>query len=285
MSMTKPAPTPKTFILKAGSRVYWLDELPNCKLRILKMETDKSCPKELYLQEEGGEKSYFDQEGCPLYSEDGGDYIAGTSPTIFPATEDTKKGFSLIFPTATFANPSMAMNRLAEHLLHRDGKVYCYVTHDSAQMESGLVHIPDNARIITGQRGLEGFVDSTGTLWEYAQPANFSSGAAATSISQYDGWRSAVTYKPQGRTLQDTSKVVQIRCVIRGDESLIVDYAGNKPPHNSDDDYTQSFAVYDHETKHWTTLDGKSTAKGELTVTHFRNLPSSPTSFELEEWV
>lgn len=285
MSMTKPKATPRTFVLTTGSRVFWLDELPHCKIHTLKMETDKFCPKELYLTDSKGDKTYFDDDGCPFQSTESEGYQPSISPTVFPATKETKSGFALIFPNATFANPNMAMNKLTDHLLNRDGKVYCYVTNDSEQMESGLVHIPDNARILTGKRGLEGFVDSTGTLWEYAQPANFSSGAAATSISQYDGWRSAVTYKPQGRTLQDTSKVVQIRCVLRGDESLIVDYAGNKPPHNSDDDYTQSFAVYDHETKHWMTLDGKSTAKGELTVTHFRNLPASATNFDLKEWV
>ena len=273
MSMTKPAPTPKTFILKAGSRVYWLDDLPNCKLRILKMETDKFCPKELYLQEEGGEKSYFDQEGCPLYSDDGSDYVAGNSPTIFPATEHTKAGFELILPNATFANPSMAMNRLAEHLLHRDGKVYCYVTHESDQLESGLVHIPDNARIITGQRGLEGFVDSTGALWEYAQPAVFSSGKAATSIAQYDGWLCAEIYRPQGGSLADTSEVVQVRC-------------GNPCGHRRDEleEVRQGFAVYDHSAKLWMTLDGKDSSKGEVVVTHFRNLAALPTTATLEKW-
>lgn len=272
MSMTKPAPTPKTFILKAGSRVYWLDELPNCKLRILRMETDKFCPKELYLQEEGGEKSYFDQEGCPLYSDDGADYVAGNSPTIFPATEETKKGFSLIFPTATFANPSLAMNRLTEYLLRRDGKVYCYVAHEGDRMGSGLVHIPDNASIITGTRGLEGFVDSTGNLWEYTQPAVFSSGKAATSIAQYDGWICAETYRPQGGSLEDTSNVVQVRC---------------GTPYGLDsgmDEVRQGFAVYDHDAKLWMTLDGKDSSKGEVVVTHFRNLAALPTTATLEKW-
>lgn len=282
MSMTKPKATPRTFILSTGSRVFWLDDLPHCKVHTLKMETDKFCPKELYLQDAEGDKTYFDTDGCPIYSNEGTDYTPSNSPTIFPATKETKNGFAQIFPNATFANPNMAMNKLTDHLLNRDGKVYCYVTNDSEQMDSGLVHIPDNARLITGKRGLEGFVDSTGALWEYAQPAEFLSGAGASSIAQYDGWKHAVTYKPHGSTLGDTSKVVQVRCRYSSASEEEVNYAGNKslPP----EDVRQGFAVYDHDAKLWLTIDGKDSSKGEVVVTHFRYLPEVPSTSDLEFW-